>query len=604
MFRHTLLAAMLLSAPAFAQISGGQTAGVDLSGAWVPSRDQDPGLGTAAGALVDYGGIPINQAGRLYGLAWDASRMTVRQQQCSGYVPPYFYIAPGNYRIWEEREPHTQQVESIKIYGQISEGLHTIWMDGRSHPPAYAPHTWTGFATGKWEGNVLTVSTTHIKRGWIRANGIAQSDEATLSEHFIRHGDRITYFSVTDDPVYLAEPLSKSSILFRNARDPGGWLYACDDGEQILDKAADRVPAYPPGNNPFLREYSDKRKVPLLGALGGPETIYPEFAAKLKDVVAGDASAAAKLRPSGPRQSSRAVDPDPHDGEIHVLPVQGNIYMLVGDGSNIAVQVGDQGPFVVDTGAGQLSDKVIAAIRKLSPKPIQFILNTSFHADHTGGNVKLRAAGEDPSLFGSFFSNQFADAGRGATVIGHQNIQNRMSASAAPAAGWPSDTFLEGRRRKYHNGEAVEIFFQPHAITDGDSFIHFRRADVIATGDIFTTTQYPFIDTKAGGTVQGEIAALNNILDRTVYEHDEEGGTMIIPGHGRVCDEYEVSEYRDMIVIIRDRIQALLKTGATLEQVKAARPTADFDDRYGANTGPWTTDMFVEAVYTTLASRK
>jgi hypothetical protein len=179
-----------------------------------------------------------------------------------------------------------------------------------------------------------------------------------------------------------------------------------------------------------------------------------------------------------------------------------------------------------------------------------------------------------------------------------------MSASAAPAAGWPSDTFLEGRRRKYHNGEAVEIFYQPHAITDGDSFVHFRRADVIATGDIFTTTQYPFIDTKAGGTVQGEIAALNNILDRTVYEHDEEGGTMIIPGHGRVCDEYEVSEYRDMIVIIRDRIQALLKTGATLEQVKAARPTADFDDRYGANTGPWTTDMFVEAVYSTLASSK
>ncbi len=602
--RHALLSAILISAPAFAQISGGQAAGVDLSGAWTPSRDQDPGLGTAAGALVDYGGIPINQAGRLYGLAWDASRMTVRQQQCSGYVPPYFYIAPGNYRIWEEREPHTQQVEAIKIYGQISEGLHTIWMDGRPHPPAYAPHTWTGFATGKWEGNVLTVSTTHIKRGWIRANGIAQSDEATLTEHFIRHGDRITYFSVTNDPVYLAEPLSKTSILFRNARDPGGWLYACDDGEEILDKAPDRVPAYPPGNNPFLREFADKRKVPLLGALGGPETMYPEFAAKLKDVAAGDEAAATKLRPSGTQQSSRAVDPNPHDGEIHVLPVQGNIYMLVGDGSNIAVQVGDQGPFVVDTGAGQLSDKVIAAVRKLSPRPIQFILNTSFHADHTGGNVKLRASGEDPSLFGSFFSNQFADAGRGATVIGHQNVQNRMSASAAPAAGWPSDTFLEGRRRKYHNGEAVEIFYQPHAITDGDSFIHFRRADVIATGDIFTTTQYPFIDTKAGGTVQGEIEALNNILDRTVYEHDEEGGTLVIPGHGRVCDEYEVSEYRDMIVIIRDRIQALLKTGATLEQVKAARPTADFDDRYGANTGSWTTDMFVEAVYTTLVSSK
>jgi hypothetical protein len=198
--RYILLSAMLMSAPAFAQISGGQVAGVDLSGAWTPSRDQDPGLGTAAGALVDYGGIPVNQAGRLYGLSWDASRMTVRQQQCSGYVPPYFYVAPGNYRIWEEREPHTQQVEAIKIYGQISEGTHTIWMDGRPHPPAYAPHTWMGFATGKWEGNVLTVTTTHIKRGWVRANGVPQSDQATVIEHFIRHGDRITHFSVTTDP--------------------------------------------------------------------------------------------------------------------------------------------------------------------------------------------------------------------------------------------------------------------------------------------------------------------------------------------------------------------------------------------------------------------
>ena len=150
----------------------------------------------------------------------------------------------------------------------------------------------------------------------------------------------------------------------------------------------------------------------------------------------------------------------------------------------------------------------------------------------------------------------------------------------------------------------MEIFPLPNAVTDGDSIVHFRHSDVIVTGDIFTTTQYPFIDIKNGGSLQGEIKALNFILDKTVYVHDEDGGTMIIPGHGRVTDEWEVTEYRDMLVIIRDRVQALIKQGAGLEQVKAARPTADYDVRFGANTGPWTTDMFVEAVYQSLAGQK
>ncbi len=378
----------------------------------------------------------------------------------------------------------------------------------------------------------------------------------------------------------------------------------------------DQVPHYLFGQNPYLREYSEKEGVPLFAALGGAETMYPESPKAPKDSAGGEAVAKAELFPSaGPPHVSRAVDPDPHDGEIHVLPVAGGVYMLVGDGGNITVEVGDQGTLVVDTGAGKLSDTVLAAIRKLSANPIQFIVNTSFHPDHTGGNVKIRAAGYDPSVVGSFFSGQFADAGKGATIIAHQNVQNRMSAPAgkvalAPSDGWPSDTFLAGRRRFYHNDEAVEIFWEPNAVTDGDSIVHFRRADVIATGDIFTTTGYPFIDLKNGGSLRGEIEALDNILDKTVYRHEEEGGTMIIPGRGRLCDEYEVGDYRDMLVIIRDRVQAMIKKGATLDQVKAARVTADYDDRFGAVTGPWTTDMFVEAVYTSLknpvttASRK
>src|SRR6266581_2832592 len=596
-----LLSATLMGTIAFGQGVPPLPSGIDLSGAWFPLTHQDSGLGTAAGMIADWGGIPMNEAARIYGLSWSASRITVRQHQCAGYVPPYFYVAPGNYRIWEERDPDTQRLVAIKMYGQIAEGLRTIWMDGRPHPPAYAQHTWLGFSTGKFEGNVLTVFTTHIKRGWVRANGAPQSDQATVTDHFIRHGDRITYFSVINDPVYLTEPLSKTSELQRSLKQPDAWLYACDDAEQIVGRPDDQVPHHLFGENPFLREYADKNKVPLLGALGGPGTMYPEYVAKLK--TATDAEALAKTRPlSGPQRASRAVDPDPHDGEIHVLPVQGNVYMLVGDGGNIAVQVGNQGAMAVDSGAGRLSDKVIAAIRTISNKPIQFVINTSFHPDHIGGNAKLHAAGVDPEANGGNLRT-FADAGVGATMLSHLNVLKRISAAGAvapiPAEGWPTDTYTQGRRRKLHNGEAVEIFYQPNATTDGNSIVHFRRSDVIVTGDIFNSTSYPFIDVRAGGSVRGEIAALNNILDKTVSWR-QEGGTMIIPGHGRLSNEWEVTEYRDMMVIIRDRVQAMIKKGATLQQVLAAKVSADYDARFGSNSGPWTTAMFIEALYTSL----
>jgi glyoxylase-like metal-dependent hydrolase (beta-lactamase superfamily II) len=579
----------------------GLPAGVDTAGTWYPQPGQDSGLITASGALVEYGGIPMNEAGRLYALAWSAARIQGRQHQCMGYSVPYTYNQPGNLRFWEERDPFTERLVAIKHYWQISEGTRTIWMDDRPHPPPYAQHTWAGFSTGKYEGNALTVYTTHLKRAWIRANGIAQSDEATVREHFIRHGDRITYLAIVDDPVYLAAPFSRTYTLMRNTKEPDGWLYACDDGEQILGRKEDQVDSYFWGRHPFLREFADKNHIPLLATLGGPETMYPDLLKQLQDKDASEASAKAELTPSpGPPHVSRAVDPNPHDGEIHVLPVQGNLYMLVGDGGNIAVQTGEQAPMVVNSGAGELTDKVIAAIRKLSDKPIQFIVNTNFTKDFTGGNARLRAAGHDPSVEGSFFSGQFADAGRGATIIGHQNAQNHMEALKLAPESWPSDTFFEGRRRKFHNGEAVEMFYEPKATTDSDTIVHFRRSDVIATGDIFSTTSFPPIDIKNGGSIQGEIQALDQILDRTVYQHDEEGGTLIIPGHGRLCDEWEVAEYRDMLVIIRDRVADLIRSGASLEKVKSARVTADYDDRFGANSGPWTTDMFVDAVYTSL----
>ncbi len=231
--------------------------------------------------------------------------------------------------------------------------------------------------------------------------------------------------------------------------------------------------------------------MPLLAALGGAETMHPGFDLKLKAKAAEDAAAMAETVPShGPQQSSKAVDPDPHDGEIHVLPVQGGVYMLVGDGGNITVQVGDQGAFLVDAGAGKISDKVVAAIRKISRNPIQFIVSTSFHPDHTGGNAKLAAAGLDPSLLGSFFGGQapsgatgfFTDPAHHATLIGQNNILVRMEEAKLPNDTIPPDTYLDKRRRKYHNGELVEIFYEPNASTDGDSIVHFRKSDVIADG--------------------------------------------------------------------------------------------------------------------------
>src|SRR5208282_318380 len=211
------------------------------------------------------------------------------------------------------------------------EGRHEIFLDGRPHPPAWAPHTFTGFSTGHYDGQILAVETSHIKRGWIRAPGVAQSDEATVHEYFIRHGDRITIFSVTTDPVYLTEPFAKVQVLLRYGKDPNGWLYACDDSEEIQGKGEDRVPAHLFGENPFLKEYSEKRQVPLLGALGGPETTRPEFLAKLK--TATEAEAMAKVLPSkGPEMASQANDMPPNDGEIHVWPIQGNVSLLVGDG--------------------------------------------------------------------------------------------------------------------------------------------------------------------------------------------------------------------------------------------------------------------------------
>jgi len=608
------LVAALIGLPLFGQVVGEfiPDTGLDLSGTWNPLLHEDFPERIPGPELVNYSGLPITDGSRLWGESWNASRLTMPEHQCQVHVSPYIYRGPLQLRVWTERDPQSQKIIAIKNYISIYEQTRTIWMDGRPHPPTWAPHTWMGFSTGKWEGNILTVYTTHIKQGWVRRNGLPESDQATLVEHFIRHGDHLTHVSVLTDPVYLTEPLVKSQDFLLNINAAGNWLYPCEEVEEVAGRPRGAVPNYLPGQNPFLTEYANMFHLPLIAALGGAETMYPEFRKTIGNPPAAptDPLALAEVTPRAEKNKSQ--NPNPTDGEVHILPVQGNIYMLVGAGGNITVQVGDTGVLVVDTGLAQTADKVIAAIRTLSKdKPLQYIINTHVHPDHTGGNEKLRAAGV--TITGANVAGDIADATKGAAIIAQQTVQDRMSAAsgnqaggnqpAAPADAWPTDTFLGDRKTLFFNDEPVEILHEKAAHTDGDSIVFFRHSDVISAGDIFVTTGYPFIDLARGGSIQGELGALNNLLDLAISKHDEEGGTYIIPGHGRLCDRWELIEYRDMVTIVRDRILAMIKKGMTLDQVKAARPTMDYDARYGAEEGFGTTGQFVEAVYKSLGGK-
>ena len=293
--------------------------------------------------------------------------------------------------------------------------------------------------------------------------------------------------------------------------------------------------------------------------------------------------------------------------DLDVLPVQGNVYMIAGAGGNITVQVGDMGVLVVDTGLAPMSEKVIAAIRKISNKPLQYIVNTHFHPDHTGGNEAVRKAGV--TITGANVAGNLTDARVGAQIIAHENVLNRMSAptgkqSPTPPDAWPTETYVSGQKEVFFNGEPVQVIYQPAAHTDGDSLVFFRHSDVVSTGDIFVTTSFPFIDVEHGGSIQGELDALNRILDLTIPKHEEEGGTYVVPGHGRICDEFDVLEYRDMVTIIRARVQASIKKGMTLEQIKAAHLTKDYDARYDTKTRIGSADNFLEAIYKGLTRKK
>jgi cyclase len=297
--------------------------------------------------------------------------------------------------------------------------------------------------------------------------------------------------------------------------------------------------------------------------------------------------------------------------DIKVWPVQGfdttKVYMLVGAGANVVVQIGDEGVVVVDTGVADASDAVLRAIRTLTDKPIRYIINTHHHADHVGGNeVIVKVSGGQRTDAGGGAGGQLQQNQNGVMVVAHQNTVDAMLFPPAGRTPYPEpavarSSFITSDKQLHFNGEAIQLWWHPGAHTNSDVLVYFPRSDVIVAGDLLRMGTFPQFDAEAGGRLQGMLNGLNQIIDLAVPRFNQIDGTRIVPGHGWLCTESDVVELRDMATIVRDRVQHLLQKGLTLAQVKAARPLADYDPVYGGTSaGTWTADRFLEAVYTDL----
>jgi len=586
---------LLFSTPQYAQTAapaaGVQYVQTDISGDWSLKIHEDDRYRNPGAELGEYEGIPLSPAGRLKASSWNASLNTLPERQCLP-LPADDFTDFGNMRIWKDVDPITRQVVAWHEYNEWGGQERTIWMDGRSHPSQYAPHTWQGFSTGAWEHNQLTITTTHLKMAPFERIGIYRSDEGTLREHWVRHGDYLTVTLIISDPVYLSEPFirTRDYILNLNPQPRG---YACTPTAEIANRPEGYVPHYLPGKNPYVLSAVKRFGIPEKAVVGGAETMSPDFLTR--PTLA--ASFVSKATPAVAKTESKSTN-------LEIIPVQGNVYMLASPAGNTTVQVGEQSVIVVDSGTGQETEKILASVKQLSKAPIRWVINTSFHLDHSGGNEAIAKAGMP--ITGRDLAPGGQDQPVSAAIVAQENVLARMSAptgstAVLPFAAWPTETYAT-KRYELFNGEAVQLFHEPAAITDGDSVVFFRRSDVISTGDVFSTVSYPMIDSKSGGTISGEITALNHIIELTVPKDKQEGGTYVLPGHGRLCDEADVVEYRDMVTIIRDRIQDMVQQKMTLEQILAAKLTLDYDPRYSQPS--WTGDMFVKLIYEDLTKSK
>ncbi|HLG56240.1 MAG TPA: hypothetical protein VI485_12975 [Vicinamibacterales bacterium] len=617
----------------------------DIAGEWRLDSAEDPGQPP----LADYLGLALNEAGRMRADTTPESIWGTPEYQCRPHSAPHQWRGVGGARILKDLDPISREIVGYRL--QFMRSLdRPIFVDGRPHPPAWAPHTWSGFSTGEWIGHTLKVTTTHLKDGYLKRGGPQTSDMLTMTEFITRHDDTLAILQVVDDPIYLDEPYVLS-ITYTYDPNAGPATENCSGSAFAENGGRDRhwVPHFLPGQNSGIGEFLKTQTwIPLEPVRGGVKTIYPEY----RGVMNGAGTVNTLTVPvskSANDVAKRIADQSPRDGQVHVMPVQGNVYMLIADGTNITASVGRDGIAVVNTGSGQMTDKVLAALNDLSrmavsppttnncfgancpgmpswsspyfntvvasPRParaIRYIINTSAAPEHVAGNEKLAASANFRRAGGAAgFGGATRDVGTAATIVAHEGVLTALSTPgdktpAAPEAAWPVDTFFDEFHKlsEYVNGEPVILYHAKGANTDADSFVFFRHSEVIAAGKLFSTMSYPLIDTAKGGTIQGVIDGLNHILDLSVAEYRSQGGTWIVPGRGRLSDTADVASYRNMLVMIRDRVRELKTKGMTLDQVRAARPTLDFDGRYGATTGAWTTSMFIEAVYKTLEEKK
>jgi cyclase len=626
-----------------AQLGGGGRP-PDIAGEWRLDSAEDPGQPP----LADYLGLALNEAGRLRADTTPESIWGTPEYQCRPHSAPHQWRGVGGARILKDLDPISREIVGYRL--QFMRSLdRPIFVDGRPHPPAWAPHSWSGFSTGEWIGQTLKVTTTHLKDGYLRRGGPQTSDMLTMTEYITRHDDILSILQVVDDPIYLDEPYVLS-ITYTYDPNGGPPTENCSGSSFAENGGRDRhhVPHFLPGQNTAIGEFLKTQSwIPLEPVRGGVKTIYPEYRNVMSKSVALN-TLTVPVSKSANDETKRIADESPRDGQVHVLPVQGNIYMLVADGTNITASLGRDGIAVVNTGTAQMTDKVLAALSDLakavvtppvtnncfgancpgipswsspffnavvaSPAPahaMRYVINTSAAPDHVGGNLKLAASANFRRAGGAAgFGGATRDLGTSATIVAHEGVLAAMSTppdktAPAPEGAWPSDTYFDEFHKlsEYVNGEPVILYHAKAANTDGDSIVFFRHSEVIAAGDLLSTISYPLIDTAKGGTIQGVIDGINQILDLAVAEYRSQGGTWIVPGRGRLLDTADVASYRNMLVMIRDRIADLKKKGMTFDQVKAARPTLDFDGRYGATTGPWTTNMFIEAVYKTLPAK-
>lgn len=626
-------AVLLTTAVAFDSLSAQSNSPLDLTGTWVWVNQEDASnrfRGVDPGGR--YEGLTINDAARMradtYSEEWVSTSPLL---QCRPRGPTYQPYALDPVQIDKELDPISRQIAAYRITVHKTAGARMVWLDERPRPSQYAAHTWEGFSTGTFKGPLLEISTSHLKESILTRNGVPSSFRATVIEQLFLDEPYLHWVFTVIDPDYLTEPLVRSGLY---VRAPTQQLppYPCQAEDNLPPGArgAYQVPHYLPGENPWLAETAFRFKVPLEGWRGHARALYPEWRA-IGETLAPPAAPDIVLKPRYDDESTRVAEranAQPARAAVYdrvePLHAAGSVYMIAGAGGNIAASIGGDGVIMVDSGVAAASDKVLAAIRQAAqslrpperpdsaspfnstwqathafPEPkIRMIINTNDNPDHVNGNAAIRKS----AMFGPLGDGPAyqlgTSSGSSQQVFAHINVQQRMLETAVADA--PSDTYFTDRYTLYRffNNQAVQIFHMPNATTDGDSIVFFRRSDVIATGDIYNSDIYPPIDLTRGGSIDGEIAALNRVLDMSVTEYMSQGGTMIIPGHGWLSDSGDVGYYRDMLIIVRDRIRSLIDKGMTLEQVQAAKPTMDYDPLYGRQPGA--TTRFVEAVYGSL----